>query len=185
MPLSSVLSWKDFFLSSKHLDSSNGHLIRIKASVGPSIPFLTSFEEISKNPGISFLSLDPSKSQLQLFHHGTIIGGLWSSPTKHLVSVLALDQSAKPIQIVEKSIRMWNINLSPPKNLSLDWIPRSNLKIWKILKWNSTIRISFPSQIYWQKRLWPYPPPTHTLSLKHFLPKCTTKIPTCKNPYTD
>ena len=105
MPLSSVLSWKDFFLSSKHLDTSNDHLIRIKASVGPSIPFVSSFEEISKNPGISFLSLDPSESQLQLFHHGTIIGGSWSSPSKHLVSVLGFDHSAKPIQIVEKSIK--------------------------------------------------------------------------------
>jgi hypothetical protein len=105
MPISSILSWKDFFLSNKSLDSSNEHLIKIKAAVGPLIPFITSFNEISKNQGISFLSLDPSETQPQLFHHGTIIGGSWSSPSKHLVSILGFDNSAKPIQIVQKSIK--------------------------------------------------------------------------------
>jgi hypothetical protein len=105
MPLSSILSWKDFFSSTKNLDTSNNHLIEIKSSVGPSIPFLSSFEEISKNSGVSFLSLDPSESQLQLFHNGTIIGGSWSSPMKQLVAVLGFDHTAKPIQIVQKSIK--------------------------------------------------------------------------------
>ncbi len=71
----------------------------------PSIPFIFSFEEISKNQGISFLSLDPTESYMQLFHHGAIIGGSWNSPAKQLVSVLGFDNEAKPIQIVQKSIK--------------------------------------------------------------------------------
>jgi hypothetical protein len=69
------------------------------------ISFINSFEEISKNQGISFLSLDPTESYMQLFHHGTIIGGSWDSPSKQLVSVLGFDSDAKPIQIVQKSIK--------------------------------------------------------------------------------
>jgi hypothetical protein len=90
---------KIFFSSTKNLDSSNNHLIEIKSSVGPSIPFLSSFEEISKNPGVSFLSLDPSESQLQLFHNGTIIGGSWSSPMKPLVAVLGFNHTANPSRL--------------------------------------------------------------------------------------
>jgi hypothetical protein len=103
MPISSALSWKDLFPSQKKLDYSNVHLSTIKVAVGPSIPFINSFEEIlEKKKGISFLSLDPSETQLQLFHNGRIIGGLWSSPSKLLVAILGFDKSAKPIQIVEK-----------------------------------------------------------------------------------
>jgi hypothetical protein len=65
------------------------------------IPFLTCFEEISKNQGIFFLSLDPTESHLQLFHHGVVIGKSW----KKLVSILGLDTDVKPLQIVQKSIR--------------------------------------------------------------------------------
>jgi hypothetical protein len=105
MPLSSLASWKDYFSSNKSLDSSNVHLVKIKNSVGPSISFQTSFEEISKNSGISFLFLDPTESHLQLFHHGAIIGGSWNSPGKQLVSILGFDHNSKPVQIVEKSIK--------------------------------------------------------------------------------
>ncbi len=105
MPLSSLASWKDYFSSNKSLDSSNNHLVQIRNSVGPSIPFKTSFEEISKNKGISFLSLDPTESHMQLFHHGAIFGGSWNSPSTQLVSVLGFDHNAKPIQIVQKSIK--------------------------------------------------------------------------------
>jgi hypothetical protein len=105
MPLSYLASWKDYFSSNKTLDSSNNQLIRIKNSVGPLITFQNSFEEISKNPGISFLSLDPSESTLQSFHHGTIIGGSWDSPREQLVSIVGFDVDAKPIQIIQKSIK--------------------------------------------------------------------------------
>jgi hypothetical protein len=105
MTLSSLSSWKDYFSSKKTLDSSNAQLLRIRESVSPSISFLSSFEEISKNQGISFLSLDPTESQLQLFHHGVILGGSWSSPSKQLTSILGFESDAKPIQIVEKSIK--------------------------------------------------------------------------------
>jgi len=105
MPISSLLSWKDIILSDNARDSSNAFLPKIKAVVGPLIPFVDSFDEISKNQGIAFLSLDPSETQLQLFHHGTILGGSWSSPSKQLVSVLGIDNAAKPIQIVIKSVK--------------------------------------------------------------------------------
>jgi hypothetical protein len=80
-------------------------LVQIKNSVSPSISFLTSFKEISKNSGISFLSLDPSESTLQSFHHGTIIGGSWDFPMKQLVSILGFDSDVKPVQIIQKSIK--------------------------------------------------------------------------------
>jgi hypothetical protein len=30
---------------------------------------------ISKNNGIAFISLDPSETEIQLFHNGTTLGG--------------------------------------------------------------------------------------------------------------
>ncbi len=63
MPISSLLSWKDIILSDNARDSSNAFLPKIKAVVGPLIPFVDSFDEISKNQGIAFLSLDPSETQ--------------------------------------------------------------------------------------------------------------------------
>jgi hypothetical protein len=38
---------------------------------------------------------------MQLFHHGTIIGGSWSNPEKHHIAILASDTNAKSIQIFE------------------------------------------------------------------------------------
>jgi hypothetical protein len=105
MPISSELTWKDLFLSQKKINCSHVYLPKMKAAVGPLIPFIHSFDEILKNKGISFLSLDPSQTQLQLFHNGVIIGGSWSSPSKLLESILDFNKSAKPIQIVEKLIK--------------------------------------------------------------------------------
>jgi hypothetical protein len=105
MSISAVLSWKDLLLLDRARDSSNAFLSKIKAADGPSIPFVDSFEEISKNQGIAILSLEPSKTQLQLFHHGVVLGESWSSPNKQLVSVLGLDSSTKPVQIISKSVR--------------------------------------------------------------------------------
>jgi hypothetical protein len=55
--------------------------------MGLSTAFLKSFDEISKNQGITFLSLDPSETQLQLFHHGSVVGGTWTSPSHLIVAV--------------------------------------------------------------------------------------------------
>jgi hypothetical protein len=79
---SSLPPWKNYFLTNKDPDISNDHLDKIKLSSTHSIPFLKSFEEISKNYGIAFLFLDPSKMHLQLLHHGAILGGNWTSPMK-------------------------------------------------------------------------------------------------------
>ncbi len=59
----------------------------------------------SKNEGIAFIFLDPLETHLQLLYHSQILGGNWSSPTKCMVAVLGSDIQAKPIQIVEKSIK--------------------------------------------------------------------------------
>jgi hypothetical protein len=56
--------------------------------------------KIQKNQVIAFLSLDPLETQLQLFHHGSIIGGTWTSPSHLVVAFLGVDHTAKPIQIV-------------------------------------------------------------------------------------
>jgi hypothetical protein len=107
MPPSSSLSLrKNYFLSNSKLDTSNGHLDKLKTSTNHFISFINkSFEEISKNNGIAFLFLDPSETHLQIFHHGTLIGGNWNSPTKQAVAVLGMDPQAKLIQIIQKSIK--------------------------------------------------------------------------------
>ncbi len=109
MPISSLSLWKDFFFTQKHLDSSNNHLSKISAVVGPKITIETSFEEISKNPGVSLLSLDPSESKMQLFHHPKFFGGSWSSPEKQLVAVLGIDATATPIEIISKSVKDFKV----------------------------------------------------------------------------
>jgi hypothetical protein len=87
---SSLSLWKNYFLT------STNHFISF---------INKSFEEISKNNGIAFLFLDPSETHLQIFHHGTVIGGNWNSPTKQAVAVLGMDPQAKLIQIIQKSIK--------------------------------------------------------------------------------
>jgi len=74
--------------------------------LAPGTPFEDAFEMISKNPGISFNALDPTESSIQLFHHCQVIGGTWASPTKTFVSILGFDNSARPIQIIPKSIKI-------------------------------------------------------------------------------
>jgi hypothetical protein len=64
MPISPTYSWKERIFSQKELDRSNSQLSKIKVAVGPLTPFSVSFQEISKNKGISFLSLDQSETQL-------------------------------------------------------------------------------------------------------------------------
>jgi hypothetical protein len=105
MPILPNTTWKSFFIGNNILDKSINQLDPIKMSTGPDIPFEQSFSEISKNPGVSFLSQDPSELQLQLFHHGLILGGSWSSPSKQLIILLGTEIESKPVQIVQKSIQ--------------------------------------------------------------------------------
>jgi hypothetical protein len=106
MPTVASLSiGKNYLVSNAKLDSSNRYLDQIKSASNYSKKLDKSFEEISKNDGIAFIFLDPSETHLQLLHHGQILGGNWSSPTKHMVAVLGSNIHAKPIQIVEKPIK--------------------------------------------------------------------------------
>jgi hypothetical protein len=99
MPLSVAASWR------KDLEASDLVLTKIKDAVSPSIPFIDSFITIPKNDGISFLSLDPSESKLQLFHDGIILGGSWTNPKKQLVTILASKNDSKPVQILPKFVK--------------------------------------------------------------------------------
>ncbi len=106
MPAQAKLSlWKRVFLTNKDLETSNLHLNKIKKFSGHSVTLLKSFEEISKNVGVSFLILDPTESQLQIVHHGHVLRGNWSSLTKKLVTILGADPEAKPIHIAQKLIK--------------------------------------------------------------------------------
>lgn len=107
-------SWKKLFLPDKDLDSSNKHMDKIMKVSNNSVSFPKSLEEISKNPGVSFLFLDPTETHLQLLHHGNVLGGNWSTLTKKLVAVLGVESDAKPVQIIQKSVK--NI-----REKSFDW----------------------------------------------------------------
>jgi len=80
-------------------------LEKIKKASRDSLSFPQAFEEISKNEGISFLILDPSETQVQLLHHGHVIGGNWNAPAKKHVAILGSDFEAKPVQIIQKLIK--------------------------------------------------------------------------------
>jgi hypothetical protein len=97
--------WKKFFLMKADSDSLDRHLQKIKKASSHTASFPKSSEEFSKNEGISFLILDPSETQIQLLHHGQDFGGNWNSPTKKLVAILGTDLEAKPVQIIQKSIK--------------------------------------------------------------------------------
>jgi hypothetical protein len=114
MPLSAAASWKSYFHTRKDLDASNLVLSKIKDAVSHSIPFIDSFETISKNEGIAFISLGPSESELQLFHHGVVLGGSWANPEKQLVTILASDNDSKPVQILPKFIKDFKCKTNSP-----------------------------------------------------------------------
>ncbi len=80
-------------------------LDKIRATVDTSISFEKSFEAISKNPGVTLLSLDPTETSLQLFHHPSIVGGSWAHPVMKLVAISGFDSDTKPIQLISKSIK--------------------------------------------------------------------------------
>ncbi len=97
--------WKKFSLNTKKLDASDSHIDKIKKASSHSVTFSKSFEEISKNEGISYLILDPTEMHIQIMHHGHVLGGNWSAPIKKLIAVLGTDKESKPVQIIRKSIR--------------------------------------------------------------------------------
>jgi hypothetical protein len=104
MPISDVSSWKTYFLKTPKLEFSNSLLKEIRQSVDPSLPFFDSVKEISKNDGITFLSLDPSEDRLQLFHHTTVIGGSWNSNEEKIAAIHGFDKGSIPVQLAIKSI---------------------------------------------------------------------------------
>jgi hypothetical protein len=99
------LSWKNFLLSNPDFETSNNHILKMTKLCGPESSFETAFEELSKNSGISFISLDPSESEIQLFHHNQVLGGSWDNPKKVFASVRGIDNLARPIQIIMKSVK--------------------------------------------------------------------------------
>jgi hypothetical protein len=106
MPSSSSLSlWKHHLLTNKTLSASNGHLGKIKHPSTHSTPFIKSFEEIARNDGVAFLILDPTETHLQLLHQGSVFGGNWNDPDKQAIAILGTNDNAKPVQIIQKSIK--------------------------------------------------------------------------------
>jgi len=99
-------SWKNYLLSNPDLEILDKNWVKITELSNPQVPFETSFEELSKNKGIAFICLDPMESFIQLFHHCHVIGGNRASPSKTYLSVLGADKSAKPIQIILKSVKV-------------------------------------------------------------------------------
>jgi hypothetical protein len=59
----------------------------------PDVPFDVSFEEISKNQGISVLCVDPTETFIQLIHQCHVIGGSWANPSKTFVGILGTDKT--------------------------------------------------------------------------------------------
>jgi len=98
-------SWKNFLLCNPEFDESNNHFEKIKELADPGANFEVVFEIVSKNPGIAFITLDPSESMIQLLHHCHVIGGSWSSPSKSLISILGINEQARPVQIISKSVK--------------------------------------------------------------------------------
>jgi len=98
-------SWKDYFLRSKSITYSNLLLEKIRESVKPSRPFISSIIKISKNPGIAFISLDASEENLQLFHHVSVVCRSWINGKETLVGILGSGKEILPIQIIQNSIK--------------------------------------------------------------------------------
>jgi hypothetical protein len=58
-----------------------------------------------KNDGVAFLILDPTETHLQLLHQGSVFGRNWNDPYKQAVVILRTCDNAKPVQIIQKSIK--------------------------------------------------------------------------------
>jgi hypothetical protein len=97
-------NWKEFFIKSKRFDYLDENLMQLRESIDPNAEFLEEFEEISKNPGVCFLALDPSETKLSLFHHPSVVGGSWKKP-KTMIGFINFEFNANPVEIVSKSIK--------------------------------------------------------------------------------
>jgi hypothetical protein len=91
MTVSRLSSWKELFLSPTKFDYTNSELRHLKKSIDPDVDFSESFEAISKNQSISFLSLDPTETKLEIFHHPVVLSGSWNNPDKKLIALLGHD----------------------------------------------------------------------------------------------
>jgi hypothetical protein len=152
MPSQSKLStWKQFFLQSKELDLSDNYLEQIKRASNHQAVFAKSFEAISKNDGIAFLTLHPTESHLQLLHHRNVLGGNWVNPTKKMVVILGLNDEAKPIQLVKKSVKNVKENSFSFEELAAIFDPRDETNNLAIK--NFSIRTFYRFQIHLQRYL--------------------------------
>lgn len=105
MTISSTSSWKDFFLKAQKFDYLNFMLQKLQSSMVTTSTFETSFKDILKNLGITFLSLDPSEKKMQLFHRPTVFGGTSSDSDEKLIAINGLDNDAFPVEIILKSVK--------------------------------------------------------------------------------
>jgi len=71
------------------------------------------------------ISLDPSESSIQLFHHNQIIGKTWDNPSKLFVSICGFDKSVRPIQIVKKSLKVAKVKVPPFTEVMTSKLPDS------------------------------------------------------------
>jgi hypothetical protein len=97
---------------------SNLHLGKI-SSVVPKIAIASSFDETSKNPGVSLVSLDPSKEKMHLFHHPKVFGDSWSSTEKQLVAILGTVSSAIPVEVISKLVTDFKLKSHSIEDFSL------------------------------------------------------------------
>jgi hypothetical protein len=131
MVISRLSNWKDFFLQSKQFNYLNDNLIQLRESIDPSANSLKNFEEISKNPGVCFLALDPSETKLQLFHHPTVICGSWKDPIKKMIAFIDLEFNANPVELVPKSIKEIKGKSHSIQEFNLGW---DNIEDYKKLR---------------------------------------------------
>jgi hypothetical protein len=98
----SIIITSCFIMKICHLSSWKNHFLQTKDLETPLTNFENSFDDISENPGIGFLSLDPSGTKMQVFHHPTITRGSWTNLSKNLVAIIGFDHDAKPVKIIIK-----------------------------------------------------------------------------------
>ncbi len=151
MLISSASSWKSYFLVSNKFDYSNSLLKEIHQSVDPSVPVFDSFQKISKNDGITILSLDSLEERLQLFHHPTILGGSWKNKEEKLVAILGLDQDCIPIQISPKSLKDVKAKTFTMEQFAAICDDPASFELSRTPKLNSSAGTLYPFHIYSQK----------------------------------
>jgi len=94
MTSTTISNWREYFLTSKQFHYLDENLIQLRESIDPNTEILKNFDDISKNPGVCFIALDPSETKLQLFCHPLVIGGSWKNPNKSMIAFIDLEFSA-------------------------------------------------------------------------------------------